>query len=400
MDPATLSPQAEATAQQWIDTLQPGKPAFLASRRTDWRMSLLEQAAAEDPASHHVVLDLNETIVDAWEPLLLEKLGAELVDDPQLVLHVVHLEHSLLESLASGQSLFEGWDQASIGIASGNLRIYGDDALQTALASQAPHFWARFDPVATLETDAPPLPYDKLEALGTAFRDGDTSRSVAIAEQLSLAGALAAAQLWFEHSLTEGYGSSGSATLGLGELALHRGKFPEAMEQLQAALNLLDVSASFEKGRAYLALARIQFSQRQWKAAIAYLQQARSSFSPSDHPEEWGEATRILARSQEELGQALLAVAAYLEAAQHWAATPAYAAAAAKSFQHAGAICQNQLLHADALAHFSAAIPFAETAKDEFLVESLEDSVESMKELVAKTNGKAGKKGFLGRLFS
>ncbi|MDP5171375.1 MAG: tetratricopeptide repeat protein [Bacteroidia bacterium] len=402
MDLVSLSPEAEDIFQSWLDQLEEAKPAFLACNHPEWRPWMAEQVMAISASRQPVLLDLSETRVNNWSEMLDQKLGEDLINDPDLELHVFHLEHSALEHAALGKSLFETWQEEGLGIASGNLRIYGDEQLLAEAQQHASDWLGAFSPVAMIPSSFAALPYTKLRDLVSQQEAGEFAEfETEVAYQLALAGAIAHAEHWYGLGLEkENSRITAIAKVGLGELELHRGNLSTATELFEEAMELLPEEATNAQGRALIGLGRIYFAAREWKSAIKQLEAARQALSNGEAPEEWGEATRILARAQEELGNPQLAVEAYLEAGRHWAELGSYPLAAAKSFQHAGAINQNQLRWQEALEYFSTAIPFAEKAQDEFLVASLEDSVENMRLQAKKASEKEAKKGFFGKLFS
>lgn len=394
MEMFSLSQEAEALYEEWLNQLTDGSSAFLACNDPDWRKLLVEQTANHFSGYQHIILDLSETRVQNWQEMLESKLGDLEELSPEVMLHIVNLEMSYLESLASEELHPKNWRQATNDQSGPTIRIYCDEPLLTALNQEEIEFLGTDTPTCTIPSDPSPLPYEKVKKLNSETGDG----AIKIADLLTLTGAIAHADHWYEKAL-ELSAPEGLAYLGQGEIALHRGKYPEAEALMSQALESLEEEQHSEKGRAYLALGRIEFGNRAWKKSIKYLRRGQQHFSTQDNPEEWGELSRIEARAWEQIGEPAKAVAAYITAAEHWASFPEYALPAAKAYQSAATMCQNQHQPQQALSHFAAGIPLAKSAGNEFLEVSLEDSVEAMEELVKKAE-KRGKKGLFGKLFS
>lgn len=394
MEMFSLSQEAEKLYEAWLNQLTDGSPAFLACNDPDWRKLLVEQTANHFSGHQHIILDLSETRVQNWQEMLESKLGDLEELSPEVMIHIINLELSYLESSVSEELHPRNWGSSSGDQTGSTIRIYSDEALLTACNSEDVE-WLRTDTTSCAIPSTPsPLPYEELSKLSSETGRG----AIKIADLLTLAGAIAHADHWYEKAL-ELSAPEGLAYLGQGEIALHRGKYPEAEALMSQALESLEEQQRSEKGRAYLALGRIEFGNRTWKKSIKYLRRGQQHFSAQGNPEEWGELSRIEARAWEQIGEPAKAVAAYVVAAEHWASFPEYALPAAKAYQSAATMCQNQHQPQQALSHFAAGIPLAKSAGNEFLEVSLEDSVEAMEELVKKAE-KRGKKGLFGKLFS
>lgn len=390
----SLSQEAEKLYEEWISQLSNGSVACLACNDPDWRKLLVEQTANYFSSNQHIILDLSETRVQNWQEMLESKLGTPEDLSPDMMIHIVNLEMSFLESLVSEALQPAHWGSSITNEASPSIRIYCDEPLLASL-SDLPEGFLQHDTATCIIPSIPsPLPYEELKKCST--KSGEDA--LYIADLLTMAGAIAHAAHWYDQAL-ERSAPEGLVYVGQGEIALHRGKYPEAESLMNQALESLQEGQNGEKGRAYLALGRIEFGNRSWKKAIKHLKKGQQYISAEDQPEEWGEFSRIEARAWEQIGEPAKAVSAYLKAAEHWASYPAYALPAAKAYQSAAAMCQNQHQPQQAFTHFSAGIPLARAAGNEFLVVSLEDSVEAMEELIKKAE-KRGKKGFLGKLFS
>lgn len=394
MEMFSLSWEAEKLYEAWLNQLTDGSLGFLACNDPDWRKLLVEQTANHFSSHQHIILDLSETRVQNWQEMLESKLGDMEELSPEVMLHIVNLEMSYLESVVSEELQPQHWGQAITDQPAPTIRIYGDEPLLTALSAMTNGLLESDTPVCSIPSIPSPLPYEALEKLSPEMGEG----AVKIADLLTMAGAIAHAAHWYDKAL-ELSAPEGLVYVGQGEIALHRGKYPEAESLMNQALESLEEGQHSEKGRAYLALGRIEFGNRNWKKAIKQLKAGQRHISAEDEPEEWGEFSRIQARAWEQIGEPAKAVAAYIAAAEHWAAFPKYALPAAKAYQSAAAMCQNQHQPQQALTHFSAGIPLAKAAGNEFLEVSLEDSVEAMEELVKKAE-KRGKKGLFGKLFS
>lgn len=392
MEMFSLSEEAEAVYQEWLHQLTDDSAALLACNDPNWRKLLVEHTANHFQSYQHIILDLSETRVESWNDMITAKLGAptELAED--VMLHVVNLEMSYLESKISPELATANW--GAISADRPIVRVYCDEPLLEALKS-APNEWlASIAQASVVPSGAAALPYQTLEQITPDSAD----TALQVADLLALAGAVAHAGHWYEQALALS-APVGLVALGQGELALHRGDFQQAEGLMHQALESLEEAQASEKGRAYLALGRIAFGKRAWKSCIHDLEKGKQHFSADHHPEEWGELSRIQGRAWEQIGEPTKAVESFATAGRHWATYPQYAMAAAKAFQAAAAICQNQHLHSEALSHFSSAVPLAKTAGEAFLVASLEDSVEAMEELLQKAE-KRGKKGLFGKLFS
>lgn len=394
MEMFSLSQEAEQLYEAWVNHLTDGSVACLACNDPDWRKLLVERTANHFSAHQHIILDLSETRVQNWQEMLESKLGAPEDLSPDMMIHIVNLELSFLESLVSEELRPEHWGPSTTDETSPSIRIYCDEPLLNSLSALPEGILQHDTAICTIPSIPSPLPYEDLNTRSS--KSG--ADALYIADLLTLAGAIAHAAHWYDKAL-ELSAPEGLVYLGQGEIALHRGKYPEAESLMNQALELLEEGQNSEKGRAYLALGRIEFGNRSWKKAIKYLKAGQQHCSATEQPEEWGEFSRIEARAWEQIGEPAKAVSAYLRAAEHWASFPEYALAAAKAYQSAAAMCQNQHQPQQALSHFRAGIPLARAAGNEFLEVSLEDSVEAMEELIKKAE-KRGKKGFLGKLFS
>ena len=394
MDPFFLPDEAEAAFDKWLAQVNPGHTALLACDHPDWRMAMAERVMAEFDQGHPVMLDLCETHLEGWQETLTDKLGEDLLADPRLRLHIFHAEHSYLDSLATGRDLWQAWGEAAS--LPGLVVIYTDLPMLEALQQHAPAWVAACSPVLALPSPFRDLPYESIAKLAAS---PGTASSLDIGDLLLKQGALAHAEAWYRSVLeSETEEEPGRSQLGLGKIAISRAAVVEAIDWIGQALDLLEKPSL--RGEGALLLGRAYFSQRQWQDSIEWLQEARQQLNPAEDMEAWGDATRILGRAWEERGHPQEAIDSFLEAAAHFQARPDYSLAAAKVYQQAAAICQNQFRWEEALQHFSAALPLAEQAENDMLIDSLQDSIENMKEQVRKKGGASGKKGFLGRLFS
>lgn len=390
----SLSQEAEIMYEDWLNQLSDDSPAFLACNDPDWRKMLVEQTANHFTSHQHIILDLSETRVKNWQEMLASKLSDMEELSPEVMLHIVNLEMSYLESLVSEELHPKNWKKTTGEQNGPSIRIYGDEPLLSVLTAEEVDWLGSDTTICRIPSIPSPLPYESLQKLSPETGDD----AIKIADLLTMAGAIAHAGHWYQKALDLS-APEGLVYLGQGEIALYRGESPEAERLMNLALESLNDDQHSEKGRALLTLGRIEFGNRDWKKSIKHLKEGQKHFSPKDQPEEWGEMSRIQGRAWEQIGEPAKAVSAYIEAAEHWASFPEYALPAAKAYQSAAAICQNQLQPQQALSHFSAAIPLAKAAGNEFLEVSLEDSVEAMEELVKKAE-KRGKKGLFGKLFS
>ncbi len=395
-----FTPESDAQVSAWIDQLDDACPSFLACNEPNWLSAIIERVTQAFPQYRHILLSLSETMVDDFEASITEKLSQH--QSGEVMVHIIYLEHSILHHLAEGTESFKAWtDKDALSFSS--IRLYGDEPLLDMLEKEAPSFISAFNPIQRVNSHSHArTPYSTILELGKGFRNGDSEKALDIAEQLALAGAVVHAETWYDRYLEQDGKQKTEALIGKAELQLYRQAMREASQLLDEASNALAEDRSDLSGRIHMGRGRILMQQRDRKAAIRELLLARKQLSSEEQPEDWGKACEYLGLLFEGIGDPQAAIDQFLEAGEHWGKLDEHTLPAAKAYQHAAAILQNQLRFNEALQQFSTALEWANQTEDEFLQASLEDSVEAMTEEAHKAGKKQkkGGKGLFGRLFS
>lgn len=392
MESFLISQEIHIQFTNWLDQLSLNQSAALGCNDPDIRKALIEATLNAFPHRQHVLLDLSETRVTDLAHELCHKVGLPSELQPDVMIHVIHLEHSLLESIPS-EGYADQWGKNLRSAFSAPIYLYGDERLVKSLQQQPDH--PSIHPVLLIESGDSRLPYTALQNLASLA----TTEPFQVADLLAMSGAIAHAEHWYQQQEIRG-GHDLERLIGLAELSIHRGAYDSASQFLAEIRSMKpEESNSDIMARCTLANGRLAFASRHWKEAIAALRTGLTYISAEDSREEYGEINRMIGSAWERKGDPDKAIDHYLLAASTWAKDIRFATAAAKAFQHAGAICQNRFRYVEAKAHFSSALPLAESAGDQFLTSSLEDSIDSMSEQLQKKEKKGGK-GLFGKLFS
>lgn len=394
MDSFLISPEAEEQFSTWLSSVSPDKSSLLACNDPDARKAMIESVINAFPSPQHqpVLLDLSETRVTNLADDLLRKIGDPEELSPSVMIHIINMELSLLESVATDGSANEWAKDLEKGFPF-PIHIYGDERLLKSLEGQP---WKEsVSPAALIGTSEARLPYQELESLVKQ----ESMEPYQVADLLAMSGAIAHAEHWYQEQEEKG-GHELERVIGLGEIALHRRDHAGAIEMFDKASSLInDETASSMVARFALGKGRLAFASQNWKKAISALAGNLSRISPEDSREEYGEINRMIGQAWEKKGEPEKAIESYIRAGAAWAEEDSFSMVAAKAYQHAAAICQNQFRFQDAKENFSKALSLAETVGDEFLQASLEDSIEAMTEQIQKKE-KKGRKGLFGKLFS
>lgn len=421
----------QETWDRLVHLLQPGgEAAALVAIGVDAEQSreaLLEALVPVTEHYQHILLDLGQeqvgSLVEVLNSRFADLLGGSLNHAVQHVVHVVHLEHTLLHEILSGEGrLLAQLEAEREPLRSGfpfRLLLWVDGYLWRRLAHEAPQLWglmidqfAFFTPDSDEAHAAPSdQAYLRLLELAAQTRQAETPDPALLYEighALEQKGVIAPAIEHYEQVLTQEAPAQLhlQAHEGLAHLHQQEGAAGEAVEAYDAALALAETASvdaarlHEQQGDLYLRLQAVEEANEAFREALAAYQ---------THSDELGQARmhRRLAYSEERKGQLDQAVRHFLQAIELLeAADEPDVHHLADAYQQVGAIRQNQQRYAEALEAFAQALPFAQATEDAFLIAALEDSVEAMRETLArrkKDNAKdpgdpPKRKGLFGRL--
>lgn len=423
-DAKDLLNQYQASWERLIQLLQPeGKAASLLvvgiDQTTD-RDGLLEALVPATPELEHLLLDLSQEQVHSLVEVLNSRF-ADLLDDSldqavRRTVHVVHLEHTLLQEILQGEGkLLTQLEAERESLRSGfpfRLILWVDAYLWRRLEHEASQFWTLLSDRFAFFRDESQHPGDqtylRLLELVAQVREQETADpelTYQIGHILEAKGLVEAGLDYYQQVLETDAPAGLVVKVKEGMAHLHEleGEAGEAVAAYQEALDLSppqsEVAARLheQQGALYLQLQAMEEAMEAFgRALTAFEAQADEKGQARMH--------RRLAYGRERKGKLDEAVAHYLQAIEliEGADDPS-PRTLAEAYQQVGAIRQNQQRYAEALQAFQDALPHAEETEDEFLTAALEDSVEAMTEAVQRRGkktegGEKKRKGLFGRL--
>jgi tetratricopeptide (TPR) repeat protein len=384
------------------------------------RDGLLEALVPATPELEHLLLDLSQeqvhSLVEVLNSRFADLLSDSLDQAVRRTVHVVHLEHTLLQEILQGKGkLLDQLETERESLRSGfpfRLILWVDVYLWRRLEHEAPQLWALLsDHFAFFrqETDHPTdqvyLRLLELVAQTREQKTPDPELTYQIGHILEEKGLVQAGLDHYQQVLEADVPEALKLKVkeGMAHLYEREGEAGEAAAAYQEALDLSGPQSTEaarlheQQGALYLQLQAVE------EAMEAFGRALRAFEAQSD---EKGQARmhRRLAYGQERKGKLDEAVAHYLQAIELIeAADDPNVLTLAEAYQQVGAIRQNQQRYAEALQAFQDALPYAQATEDDFLTAALEDSVEAMTEMVQRRGKKAEggekkRKGLFGRL--
>lgn len=416
--------------------LEPLQQALITPVLPSWVLFGFDRPATRDaylalcPESlesyEHLVIDLAEIQVVSLSEVLQEKLPEPLfrTTDDRYVIHLTGVEASFLEEIMAGESL---WVPAL-------------EANQEQLHSEFPFvfvIWTDAYTVKRLRQEAPGFCASLALSLDLN-QENETPQTGSAAEDLIRAGqwqvaleqiqaeiAAGAADkyarlryltgnIFFDQSrweLAAGFYRDvialeetdanlpwiAKSHRSLGAAYANKGEIEPGIEALETAAEQLEELELYEDlGRCFNSLARIYRAVGESAKALTHHLYASEAYREAGMPKETGSQLRIVAHLYEEKGKSAKAIDLLTTSLQEFAAAGEQHEQAL-GYQHIGVLHQKEMQWQEALSAFQQALPLARAEKNDFLVESLEDSIRDMEAQLSQQT--SGKKGFLGRLF-
>lgn len=184
----------------------------------------------------------------------------------------------------------------------------------------------------------------------------------------------------------------------IGMLHAQAGDIDTSFEHLEQALDGLEEAEAWDSlAYTHQQIANIFVNIQQIGDAIEHHQSAADYFTKIEDYEAVGNNYERMARLSQYKGR-MPAVISYYEQAIAAFKKIGNHKVLASVHQKLGAVHQDQLNWAGALKHYEHALPYAQQLEDEFLVESLTDSIENMQAKASTPEKKKGK-GLFGGLF-
>ena len=207
---------------------------------------------------------------------------------------------------------------------------------------------------------------------------------------------------WYEKAVEIGSESSpvfvAKSHRNMGLIQAQHGDIDSSFEHLEQALDGLEEAEEWDSlAYTHQQVADIFVKLQQIGDAVTHHQAAANFFAEIKDFQSQGNNYERMARLSQYKGHISSAVKYYQKAIEAFNQTENHKVIA-ETHQKLGALHQDQMNWSDALTSFQSALPHAESLEDDFLIESLKDSIENMQEKATAPEKKKGK-GFFGSLF-
>jgi DNA-binding transcriptional ArsR family regulator len=418
--------------------LEPLREVLSASAVPNWTLVQCDRPATRNAylglcaealeAYEHLVVDLAEIQITSLVATLQDKLPEPLfrTTGETYVIHLTGLESSFLEEIMAGESL---WVPALEAEKEGLLHefpfafvVWTDAYTADKLQREAPGFYVSMNLKMTFSS-----PGGETQNSSDSDEESQSRQWEVALEKIQTETAAVSpdsgeyarlryltGNIFFDHSRWELAAGFFRDVIGLEETEIslpwiaksyralgaayaNKGEIEPGIEALETAAERLEVLELYEElGRCFQSLARIY---RAVGASAETLQNhlyAAEAYREAGMAKEAGDQLRTAAHLYEEKGKAAKALSMLNTSLQDFERAGALHEQAL-GYQHIGVLHQKEMQWAEALKAFQLALPLAMAEKNDFLVESLEDSIRDMQDQMSPKP--TGKKGLFGRLF-
>ncbi len=429
--PADLNAHNESQFSTLVECLQVESPiqALAVFDDSSFRDELLESAINARADLQPVLLDLSKTQVASLSDALKEKVPIELQEAKELyaLIHIANLEGSLLGEIINGEAkLIADLSQNGATLNEGNISYQSlywiDQHLYQLIEKDAPDFIAGmagvfhfFNPRQNTKV----TPYAELADLSKQLAEAEEGADqgpflARIGQILEASLRSQEASVYFQKALEAGTLTENEKVLadcyaGFGNLMMAEQDMAQAMDNYEIALEkYIALEEALPEAEVRNRLARILSQTGDLSGAIKHQQVAFKTYRASEDQREAGLNGKRLAYFYEKRGDLDAAAKTYTLAAKIYdGIDDPYEVALCH--QQCGAIRENQLQPAEALASFTAALEAAQISGNEYLIQALEDSVEDLQSKLKKKSSKStsaskeddgkGRRGFFKKLF-
>ena len=369
----------------------------------------IEQIASTHRTIRQVAIDLTQETDMGMAELLDSKLGSLNFDEEDsYVLHLLGLEWQLLLEIGeNGSSLWKDLLDQTTALQEAYPIPWVFWLEDMAAAYLKEHHNSLFDlassPLVQAEeqqSEEKGNPYAEMQELSEKIKEGeDTFELEKERAELYMAFNLSQRAYDLFENMKEKADKpahKADASLGLASILKADRQSEEALDAYQDALEIYEAAEDEEKmGEVYREVALLHMQDHNRDEALEFFLSSLESYKHAGNQKQVAITYRSIAFLQERRGKLEKAAIAFTKAIDAFDIEED-TLDCAKCYQHLGAVRQNQQKWPEALDSFQRALEVARKTDEEFLVQSLEDSVEDMEVKVKKASGK---KGFFGKLF-
>ena len=422
--PENIDEHNEEQLSQIVSVFSESLPqkAIIIFNDYSFRDQSLERIVEELPTFSHIALDLGEVQVNEVSSVMEEKLS-DIISDPHpenYLVHIINLETSLFHEIYSGEAAFiqnlADHPNQLEEVFAANYLIWTDPFAHGRLENQAKEFTQTCKAVFSLlqpEGNHESNPYEQLEKLTEQLKASEKTETEQAETLLEIGGIF---QMYrkpgqaleiYEQALEKGKDTDieSAAQTSMGITYAEQGNLQEAKTYLETGIENLSRGETAQYRRllahAHSSLGEIFTQSGAHDLAIQHFEKASEINAAEGLFVESAIAQNHLAVIHERKGNIEKAVSAYEQTADYFSQA-GKDKLTARAYQQVGMVRQGRFQWGLAMDAFKKALVEAQKTDDEFLILSLEDSIEQLEEKNAKPEPKKKeekKKGFFGKLF-